>query len=293
MNIFNIQEPVMQKISYVNGRYIPHQQASVHIEDRGYQFADGVYEVIALEQGILVDVVPHLERLERSLGALEIAIPMSRAALLSVMNILFHYNNCQSGCVYIQVTRGVAKRNHDFPKGIKPALVITVSGPKTPSDAMRSHGVGAITHPDIRWGRRDIKSIALLPNILAKEQAARAKVREAWLYENDGTVTEGSSSNVYLVRNNTVITHPATSAILNGITRQTVLSLAKEAGIFIEERPFTLSEIAMAEEAFLTSTTSRVLPVVTIDGKTIGQGRPGAITTQLAQRYGRYIDASR
>jgi D-alanine transaminase len=283
----------MQKISYVNGRYVPHHQAAVHIEDRGYQFADGIYEVIALENGVLVDGGPHLERLERSLASLEIRTPMSQAAMKAVMTHLFRLNHCRNGCIYIQVTRGVAKRNHDFPKGVEPALVMTVSGPKTPSDAQRAEGVASITYADIRWGRRDIKSVSLLPNILAKEQAVRAKVREAWLHEEDGTVTEGSSSNTYLVsEKGVVITHPANLRILGGITRHTVLNLAREAGIGIEERPFTLSEIGTAREAFLTSTTSRVLPVVKMDGKAIGQGRPGEVTQKLMRLYDEYINST-
>lgn len=279
----------MQKISYVNGAYVPHHLAAVHIEDRGYQFSDGIYEVIAIENGHFIDGSPHLDRLERSLAALEISTPMSRRAMQVVIRELLRKNHSNHGCLYIQITRGVAKRNHEFPKSTPPAIVMTLSGPKTPSNKQRTEGVAAITYPDIRWGRRDIKSISLLPNILAKEQAARAHVREAWLHDTDGIITEGSSSNSYIVtQQGVIITHPANERILGGITRHTVLTLAKKKGFQIEERPFSIKEIEIAKEAFLTSTTSEVLPVVKIDNIIIGNGHPQEITQKLMQLYDSY-----
>lgn len=280
----------MQKISYVNGSYVNHLEAAVHIEDRGYQFSDGIYEVIAIEHGVLIDGEPHLVRLERSLKELEIAMPMSRAAMKLVIKELLRRNHATQGCLYIQVTRGVAKRNHDFPKNVAPALVMTLSGPKTPSSKQREEGVHAITHPDIRWGRRDIKTISLLANILAKEQASRAKVREAWLYDEQGIITEGSSSNAYIVtKEGILVTHPANNRILGGITRSRILELAKDAGIKVEERAFNIAEIATAREAFITSTTAGVLPVVKIDDTVIGNGFPCEVTRKLAKLYENYV----
>lgn len=276
----------MQRISYVNGRYVPHREASVHIEDRGYQFSDGIYEVIAVEQGILIDELPHLQRLERSLRELSIAAPMSLASLALILKEIIRRNRYVQGALYIQITRGVAKRSHEFPKEALPALVVTISPPRIPSLKMYEQGVSVISHPDIRWGRRDIKTISLLPNILAKQAAFEAKVREAWLVTGNGTVTEGSSSNSFIVTSkNVILTHPSTQDILHGITRAVVLKLAGQLGISFEEKAFTLEEAKAAKEAFLTSTTSSVLPIIKIDHTTIGTGQPGEITRKLYQAY--------
>jgi D-alanine transaminase len=280
----------MEKISYVNGHYVPHAQASVHIEDRGYQFSDGIYEVIAIKNNRMIDGEPHLVRLARSLKEMDIHFTTTHAALKQIIRELMRRNGKKDGCLYLQITRGVAKRAHEFPKSARPSLVMTVSDLKFPGEALQQKGVAVITHPDIRWGRRDIKTISLLPNILAKQKATCANVREAWLVK-DGNITEGSSSNSYIIdKNNKIITHPATNDILNGITRVTLLRLAKEAGIAVEERPFTVEEAKNAREAFLTSTTSTVLPVVKIDDTVLSDGTPQPITKQLSALYTAYMN---
>ncbi len=271
----------MSHIAYVNGAYVPHATACVHIEDRGYQFADGIYEYMVFFNRTLVDGALHLERLERSLHALEIDMPMATSALRVVIDELISRNTREDGGLYLQVTRGAAKRDHPFPAHVRPALTITVWGSKAPKPADIDAGARAITAPDERWKRCDIKSIALLPNVLAKQKATRAGVREAWLLLPDGTVTEGAVSNAFIVRGGTVITHPLTHAILGGVTRNVVLRLAQEAGIPIEERPFSLPEALAAEEAFITSTSANVMPIVALDGNTIGEGRPGPVTRKL------------
>jgi len=276
----------MSRFAYVNGQYLPHRDAGVHIEDRGYQFADGVYEVIAVAGGRLLDEEGHLDRLDRSLGALSIAAPMSRAALRHVLRETIRRNGVGDGIVYLQITRGVAKRDHPFPKYAEPCLVITARRNKGPSAAAMEEGVGVISQPDIRWERCDIKSISLLPNVLAKQAAREAGAYEAWLVEQDGTVSEGSSTNAWIVtKDGTLVTHPADNAVLNGITRLGVLQAAKKAGIKVAERRFTLAEATAAKEAFLTSTTSLVLPVVRIDGQPIGNGHPGEVTRTVRQAY--------
>ena len=279
----------MQKISYVNGRYVPHAEASVHIEDRGYQFSDGIYEVMAIKNRHFIDGDLHFKRLIRSLKEMEIDFHVSQASLTQIILELMRRNGKKSGNLYLQVTRGVAKRLHDFPVGTPPSLVMTLADLKFPTAAQVAEGVAVITQPDIRWGRRDIKTISLLPNILAKQQAVRAKVRETWLTE-DGHVTEGSSSNSYIVsKDGVIVTHPANQRILGGVTRDTVLRLAKEAGIKVEERPFTLAEAKKASEAFLTSTGSKVLPVVKIDDAVIGNGKPGQVTMKLVTLYDAHL----
>lgn len=278
------------KIAYVNGRYLPMNEAYVHIEDRGYQFADGVYEVIAVRNGGLLDGKPHLERLSRSLAGLEIAPPLSSRALELVISELIARNRTREGTLYMQVTRGVAKRDHPFPRATKASLVMNTTGPKNPKPHEIGNGVKIITVPETRWARRDIKSIALLPNVLAKQEAVRAGVREAWFVEN-GFITEGSSTNAYMVTaKNEIITHPANNSILAGVTRAATLKLAGKAGIKIIEKPFSLKELMGAKEAFLTSTTAGVLCVVEVNGKKIGKGAPGEIGRTLRGLYESYAE---
>jgi D-alanine transaminase len=281
----------MARIAYVNGRYIPLAQASVSIEDRGYQFADGIYEVVAIHRGRLLDEIGHLDRLDRSLHELEIAQPMGRAALRIVMRETVRRNGLDEGILYIQVTRGVAKREHGFPHpAVKPALVMTVRAIKPTSEAQLNKGVGVITIPDLRWKRVDIKSVSLLPNILGKEQARRAGAFEAWLVDEGGWVTEGTSTNAWIVtRDGHLITRDASKAILNGITRMALLRLAAKAGLRFEERAFTVAEAKAAREAFLSSSTSWALPVTSIDGASIGNGHPGTVTTDLREAYRREV----
>ncbi len=277
----------MSRIAYVNGRYLPHAAAAVHIEDRGYQFADGVYEVIAVRNGVLIDGEWHMERLQRSLSELQIRMPMAVAALNIVLRETARRNRFRVGIVYLQISRGVARRDHPFPSAdTPPTLVVTARRtPPVPAKVI-DEGVGVISQPDIRWDRCDIKSISLLPNVLVK-QAARARgAFEAWQVDGDGFVTEGGSTNAWIINGEGhLITRPVENAILNGITRRRLIALAKAQGITVEERPFTLEEAKSAREAFLTSTTAFVLPVVRIDETILGNGRPGSHTVTLRQLY--------
>ncbi len=280
----------MARDAYVNGRFVPHGAAAVHIEDRGYQFADGVYEVVPVVDGLPVDEEGHLDRLERSLGELSIRMPVSRAVLELKSRELVRRNGLSNGLLYMQVTRGVSPRNHAFPgDGVRPSLVMTTKRMNFAAMEKFKDGVSAVTVPDIRWGRCDIKSIALLPNCLAKQQAAEAGAYEAWLVDDDGHVTEGSSSNAWIVtKDGALVTRQADHGILRGITRQTILKLAAEAGLDFEERPFTVAEAYEAKEAFVTSATSFVTPVVRLDDRAIGNGKPGLLTERLLDVYRRY-----
>lgn len=276
----------MARIAYVNGRYLPISRPAVVLEDRGYQFADGVYEVIKVVSGEPRDLERHFDRLERSLGELRIAMPMTRAALRRVVAETLRRNVIRHAIVYIQVSRGTAPRNHLFPKNAAPSLVVTVRRAPFPKPAEIEDGVDVVTLPDQRWKRCDIKSIGLLPNVLAKQQAAEQGAREAWLVDSDGFVTEGSSANAYIVdQSGTIVTRPLGGEILGGITRQNLFAAAKAAGVPIVERAFTVAEAQAAREAFLTSTSSLVLPVTRIDGRSIGNGKPGSITCRLLAAY--------
>jgi D-alanine transaminase len=280
----------MSRIAYVNGRYIDHAQAHVHIEDRGYQFSDGIYEYVAFYNRKLLDGELHFKRLERSLKELQIAMPVTLAAMRIIVRELIERNGRDDGGIYIQVTRGVARRDHPFPKNIKPALVMTVCGAKTPKPSEMAYGVKVITAADQRWARRDIKSVSLLANILAKQEASRRQTREAWLLQSDGTITEGAASNAYIVsKNGVIVTHHADERILGGITRDVVLRLAGKAGFKVEERPFHTIEIGQAAEAFITSSSANVLPVVKIDDTAIGDGKPGTVTKALQELYAAHI----
>jgi D-alanine transaminase len=274
------------RIAYVNGRYLDHRRAAVHIEDRGYQFADGVYEVIHLFRGRLVDEDPHLDRLDRSLGELRIAWPLSRAALRIAMRELIRRNRFVTGLLYIQVTRGVAPRDHKFPSAVRSALVMTVrSIPEFPAE-MRENGVAVVTIDDLRWARCDIKSVALLPNVLGKQAAAEAEAYEAWMCDAEGFVTEGTSSNAWIVTaDGTLVTRPAGPDILRGVTRQAIFELAAGVGIPAEERKFTREEALGAREAFLSNSSHFVTPVTRIDGTVIAKGKPGSLSTALHERY--------
>ena len=280
----------MARYSYVNGRYVPHDDAAVHIEDRGYQFADGVYEVVAIVAGRLVDVEPHFDRLARSLGEMKIEWPVARRVLVLIMRELIKRNRLENGILYMQITRGVAPRDHKFPIGIRPSLIMTTKRINFSAERKYTDGVGVISIPDQRWSRCDIKTISLLPNCLGKQQAAEAGAYEAWQIDTDGFVTEGTSSNAWIVsQTGHMQTRPPTNAILNGVTRLSLLRIAEEEGIILEERAFTLDEAHRAREAFVTSATSFVTPVTTIDGKLVGDGTPGALTRQLVAWYTDYV----
>ena len=276
----------MSRIAYVNGRYVPHAQAAVHIEDRGYQFSDGVYEVVSVHGGRLIDGGPHLDRLDRSLAELRIARAMSRRVLSLVMGQVIQRNRVHDGIIYIQMTRGVARRDHAFPADARTAVVMTARRSKRPKSDPGAEGVKVITIPDVRWHRRDIKSVSLLPNVLGKQQAREAGAFEAWQVDLDGRITEGTSTNAWIVTaGGDLVTRDPGAAILNGITRLAVLGIAHELGIPFTERAFSLAEAKTAREAFVTSTTSFVLPVTYIDHEAVGDGRPGPLARALRERY--------
>ncbi len=281
----------MPRQAYVNGRYVPHGAAVVHIEDRGYQFADGVYEVVPVARGRLIDEDPHLDRLERSLGELEIAMPMTRHALKLVSRQLMRRNRLSNGFLYMQVTRGVAPRDHKFPRAARPALVMTTRQMSPPSGQAVAEGVGVITLPDLRWKRCDIKSVSLLPNVLGKQSAIAAGAYEAWMIDPEGRITEGTSTNAWIVtQDNELLTREAGTSILNGITRLRLIELLRRDGVTFAERPFTVEEARQAREAFLTSSTNFVMPVTRIDGEPIGNGHPGLITGRLRDAYLEFVE---
>jgi D-alanine transaminase len=276
----------MSRIAYVAGQYVSHRQAAVHIEDRGYQFADGVYEVIAVVDGHLVDEELHLARLHRSLAELRIAPPMVDAALKTVIREIIRRNGVDTGIVYLQVTRGAAPREHAFPKAAKPTLVVTSRRSRPPDPRLGEDGIAVITIPDIRWQRCDIKSIALIANVLGKQAAREASAYEAWQVDRNGEVTEGTSTNAWIVTGEgAVVTRAADSAILNGVTRLAIFDIIRREGYRLVERPFTVEEAKVAREAFLTSTTADLLPVVRIDGAPVGEGRPGPLGQKLRAAY--------
>jgi D-alanine transaminase len=283
----------MSRIAYVNGRYLPFPQATVHVEDRGYQFSDGVYEVCEVKDGRLVDEPLHMRRLQRSLAELKIGMPMSLAALRVVLRETVRRNRVHDGLVYLQVSRGVARRDHAFPPaGTAPSVVVTARS-TDPSLAERAAaaGVAVITVPESRWERVDIKAIALLPNVLAKQAAKEQGAKEAWFVGKDGYVTEGSSSNAWIVsRDGKVITRPADHGILRGVTRTVLLNVLKAQGLELDERPFTVEEAYAAREAFITSASQSIMPVVRIDGRPVGNGAPGLVATALRKEFHRYSE---
>lgn len=278
----------MSRIAYVNGRYLPHADAAVHVEDRGFQFADGVYEVCEVFDGHLVDVTRHLDRMRRSLAELEIAWPMPRRSLELVLCEVVARNRVRDGLVYVEVTRGSARRDFAFPDPpVRPTLVVTAR-PASPAAARRAgeDGISVVTTPDIRWQRVDIKSVSLLPQVLAKEAARRAGANEAWMVDRDGFVTEGASSNAWIVTaEGTLVTRPATSGILRGITRAAIMDFAVAHSIRVEERAFTVAEAKAAREAFITAATATVTPVVRIDDTVLGNGVPGSVASELRARF--------
>ncbi len=278
----------MPRIAYVNGRYHPHEQATVHIEDRGYQFADGVYEVCEVARGYIMDMTRHLDRLGRSLGELQIAWPMARKTLEMVIAEVVRRNRVRNGLVYVQVTRGVASRDHAFPApGTRPSLVVTARSSDPEQASRRAQtGVKVITVPESRWGRVDIKSIGLLPNVLAKQKAKEAGAQEAWFVDLDGTVKEGASTNAWIVtRDGVMVTRPADRGILKGITRTTLFDVAHRLGLSVEERGFSVAEAKAAREAFVTAATTVVMPVVAIDGEPVANGHPGTIALSLREAF--------
>ena len=284
----------MSRVAYVNGRYLPRAEAQVSIEDRGFQFADGVYEVCEVKGGKPIDERRHMARLDRSLDELRIARPMTPAALSIVMRETVRRNRVRDGIVYVQITRGVAKRDFPFPPDIKPTVIVTARNTDIARlDQLAAEGVAVVTMPDIRWGRVDIKSVALLPNVLAKQAAREQGAREAWLVDEQGRVTEGASSSAWIVtREGMLITHPLGPDILPGVTRAVVIDVIRAQGLAFEERAFTVEEAYGAREAFITSASQIVLPVTTIDGHPIGNGAPGLIAAGLRRDYHRHAEST-
>ena len=277
----------MSRIAYIDGVYQPLNMPGILVEDRGYQFADGVYEVCAIRGGKLLDEARHLDRLDYSLAALDMPTPMSRAALQQVMRETLRRNRVRDGILYMQVSRGVAPREHMFNPDLKPVLVITARPIAADRRAqIMKKGISVVSVPDQRWARCDIKSISLLPNVLARQSARNAKVQEAWQIDMQGMVTEGAATNAWIVDAKGVLrTRPASHKILNGIVRQVLLDCVVDLGMKFEEKPFSLKEALAAKECFSTASTMSVFPVIEIDGQKIGAGKPGEVAKMLSDAY--------
>lgn len=277
----------MSRVAYVNGQYQPHGQATVHIEDRGYQFADAVYEVWSVFDGRLGDFDGHIARLHRSLMELSIPIPMSAAALKQVLDETIRRNRVRDGILYLQVSRGTAPRDHGFPLAVPPSVVVTAKRiDLRKGEAMAAKGVAAITRPDQRWGRCDIKTVGLLPNVLAKQAAREAGAYECLMYDEMGLVTEGASTNAWIVDEaGRLRTRDAQANILKGVTRTMLAGILAEEGLSLEENAFSVEEAKRAREVFVTASSTFVMPVVSLDGTRIGDGRPGPLASRLRELY--------
>jgi D-alanine transaminase len=278
----------VSRIVYVNGRYLPKRDAFVHIEDRGYQFADGVYEVCEVNRGDLIDETHHLQRFSRSLAELRIEVPLTSKILHIILHEIIRRNRLENGYIYIQMTRGVAPRDHVFPtRPTRPSLVVTARSidPQT-GEANALKGIAVATFPDLRWKRVDIKTIALTANVLARQAAKEKGAYEAWLVDPQGRVTEGAASNAWIIDDKGIlVTHQLDQSILGGITRMTLLDVIKAESLPIEERQFSLEEAFQAREAFITGATTLVMPVDKIDTRPIGNGVPGPIALRLRARF--------
>lgn len=277
----------MSRVAYVNGAYSAHGEAVVHIEDRGFQFADGVYEVWSVFDGRLTDFEGHMNRLHRSLNALEIEIPMSAASLGVVLRETIRRNRVRDGLVYLQVTRGTASRDHAFPMDTAPSVIVTAKRlDLSKGEAMAAKGAAGVTRPDIRWGRCDIKTVGLLPNVLAKQAARERGAYECLMYDEMGLITEGSSTNAWIVdEDGRLRTRDTQANILRGVTREAILKLVQAEDIELDERPFSVEEAKRAREVFVTAASSFVMPLVSLDGVKIGDGKPGPIATRLREVY--------
>ncbi|NSY17897.1 D-amino-acid transaminase [Neorhizobium sp. AL 9.2.2] len=276
------------RIAYVNGQYVRHSEAAVHIEDRGFQFADGVYEVCEVRDGLIVDLTRHLKRLDRSLSELRMTQPMSRAALTLVIREVLRRNRVRNGIFYMQVTRGAAKRDHFFPpEGTAPTITITAKS-TDPSLLAKKYatGIKVITLLENRWDRVDIKTVGLLPNVLAKQQARDAGAHDAIFVTRDGMVLEGASANAWIVTpDGELVTRPAERGILKGITRTTAIDVAAKLGLVFVEREFSVDEMLSAREAFMTSATGICVPVVEVDGKPVANGHPGTVSSDIRDAF--------
>ncbi len=285
----------MSRIAYVNGRYLTHRAAGVSIEDRAFLFADGIYEVIEVFGGALIDEERHLERLQRSARELALGLP-GLPAIRLVLRQLIARNRVSFGHVYLQITRGAARRDHVFPASSTPPGFVAFARAADPAAAQAKalNGIKLISLPDIRWRRPDIKSTSLLPNVLARQQAKERDAYEAWLVDDAGHVTEGSASNAWIVdASGKILTHPADAKILRGVTRARLIEIIGALNLSFEERPFTLVEAKMAREAFITGATTLVMPAVSLDGAPIGEGRPGAVALKLRALFHDFAIASR
>ncbi len=281
----------MSRVAYVDGRFAPMSEASVGIEDRGLQFADSIYEVWRVADGRLRDNDGHFARLWRSLGELRIDPPMGRAALESVLNELLRRNRVRDGLLYLQITRGQARRDHPFPVGVRPTVIATARAVDRAALRRKAEqGVAVITAPDIRWGRCDIKTTGLLPNVLAKQAAREAGAAETWLLDGQGMVTEGASTNAWIVKDGRLITRPLADNILPGVTRLRTMGLAQKLGVPVQERAFSAEEARDADEAFFTSASGAVIPVIDLDGKNVADGAPGPVTRRLQAAYAELDD---
>jgi D-alanine transaminase len=284
----------MSRYAYVNGRYLPFRDAKVHVEDRGYQFADSVYEVCEVRGGRLIDERRHMARLARSLAELRIPMPMSPRALGVVLHELVAKNRIVYGVVYLQISRGVARRDPAFPSPQTAPTVVATARPlnMARNEALAAKGIAVVSIPDDRWGRVDIKTVGLLPNVLARQAALDAGARDAWFVDKDGKVTEAASANAWIVTPaGVLVTRHADHAILRGITRGVSLDVVKAQGLTVEERAFTLDEAYTGREAFETSATQIVMPVVSIDGHKIGDGKPGPVALALRRVFHRFAEA--
>jgi D-alanine transaminase len=282
----------VDKISYVNGEYVEHNNALVHIEDRGYVFSDGVYEVALIKNAVIIDWEEHCQRLQKSLDGLKINFKVSKKELEIIIRELLSCNSMNTAVLYLQITRGIAPRLHQFPPAsVKPFVTMTLSYFKPLSQTLLETGAKAIMLPDLRWKLRNLKTISLLPNILAKQEAVNAGAEEAILFEEDGKVTEGNSTNVFMVdEKGCLLTHPANENILGGITRMGVINVAQSNSINVLEQAFNTDSLKNASEVFITSTTKHILPITNIDGKNVADGKVGETTKKLMKFYSDYIN---
>ncbi len=275
----------MSRITFINGKYVPHGESLIHIEDRGHQFSDGVYEVIHFKGTQFVDESLHLERLQKSLKELSISLPLSLEALKIHMHRLVQVNRVEEGYIYMQISRGIAARDHAFPKKAQPSLTMMVRR----CSFAPFQGIKVITTKDQRWGRCDVKSVSLLPNVLAKQEAITRGAYEAWLVDEKGFVTEGCSTNAWIVAGDILLTAPESTGILKGITRERLKNLASSLGFTVQERSFTVEQAYLSTEAFLSSTNAPLLPIVQINDRTIGTGKPGKVSLALRNAYEEFV----
>lgn len=277
----------MSRIAYVDGRYVPHAEAAVHVEDRGFQFADGVYEVCEVRERCLIDMPGHLDRLAYSLRELRIAMPVDRQPLETILREVVRRNRVSDGMVYLQATRGTARRDHAFPRDARSTLVVTARAlDRAAGDARAAEGVSIVTVPEQRWARVDIKTTALVSNVLARQAARDAGAFEAWFVDDSGSVIEGAATNAWIVtKAGVVVTRPADGSILSGVTRATLFGVMRAGGLAFGERAFTVTEAQEAAEAFCTGATLIVMPVVRIDGRIVGTGLPGETALGLRRKF--------